>query len=134
MKSHYNYSEKELRNFGLTMAAMVVIVFSVVLPFIFDLAHKIWPLVVAALFIILSLFIPKALGIFYVFWHKIGHILGEINTKIILGILYYIVFTPIGILLRIFKIQLLSKKIDSRLLSYRVASQKTPREHMEHPF
>lgn len=48
-------------------------------------------------------------------WEKIGHVLGTINGKILLSIVFFLVLTPIALLMRIFgSSQMLLKKGDSK--------------------
>jgi hypothetical protein len=54
----------------------------------------------------------------YIFWMRLAFILGWINTRIILFIIFYLIFTPIGIVLRIFGIDLLDRKIERDKESY----------------
>ena len=44
--------------------------------------------------------------------------LGWINTRLILFIIFYLVFTPIGLVMRLFGVDLLDKKIDKNKNSY----------------
>jgi len=51
-------------------------------------------------------------------WIKIGDFLGKINSKIIIFILFFFVFTPIGFILRLLGKDLLHKKLDKTVKSY----------------
>ena len=65
---------------------------------------------------------------------KIGHVLGWINTRIILAIMFYLLFFPIAIIMKILGKDPLYKKLDSKLSSYRKESLPQPKEHIERPF
>jgi len=69
-------------------------------------------------FLLLALIYPPTLFPLYWIWMKVGDGLNWINSKIILGIIFYCLFTPIGIVLRIFKKDPLEKKIEFSSLSY----------------
>ena len=71
--------------------------------------------------------------VFYV-WMKLGHVLGWINTRIILGLVFFIMFAPIALLLRILGKDPLQRKLNDEVRTYRVVSEKLPRERMEKPF
>lgn len=64
----------------------------------------------------------KTLKIFlksvYAVWMKFAAILGIINVTLILSILFYIIFTPIGLIIRLFGRDLLDRKIEKGKASY----------------
>lgn len=55
---------------------------------------------------------------FYRQWMKAAHFIGSIITGLVLSILFYLVFAPIGILLRLLRKDLLDQKIDHTVNSY----------------
>jgi cytochrome c biogenesis factor len=57
---------------------------------------------------------------------KIGHALGWFNTRLILILLFYLVFTPIGLLLRLFGKDLLNRRLDPDAATYWVDREKEP--------
>jgi Saxitoxin biosynthesis operon protein SxtJ len=59
-------------------------------------------------------------------WVKFGEILGKINSFIIIAILFYGVFTPAGIMLRLLKKDLLNKKLDRLKTSYFIDRKTQP--------
>jgi hypothetical protein len=72
----------------------------------------------SVLIFFISTVIPYALLPFYFIILKITKIIGWINTRIILGLIFYFVFMPAGITLKIFKKDLLDLKKDSDSLTY----------------
>ncbi len=105
-----------LRKFGITMAACLAII-----ALIIALKHRHDPLpvcVASALFIIMVFIAPAALKPVYIGWMKVGYILGWINSRIILAIIFYFVFTPMGLVMRLFGKDLLSLKIDKSAKTY----------------
>jgi hypothetical protein len=58
---------------------------------------------IALVFLLLGLAVPRALGPIYRLWMKLAEALGWINTRILLIIVYYLVVTPIGLLMRLFR-------------------------------
>ena len=69
-----------------------------------------WPLRVpnpywmggAGALLALALLYPKALTPLYKAWMAFGHVLGWINARIILGIVFFVVVMPIGLIMRLF--------------------------------
>lgn len=60
----------------------------------------------------------KLLKSLYSLWMKFALILSWINTRLILIILFYLIFTPIGLVLRILGKDLLDRKINKISKSY----------------
>lgn len=48
-----------------------------------------------------SFFVPPVARVIYAFWMVLAWVLSQIITPIIMGILYYLVVTPIGLVLRL---------------------------------
>lgn len=128
---------KGFRKFGLTTAAIFVVLFDVLGPLIkrtpLD-ALPAWPLVVAAVFAVPALIYPLALKPIYWVWMRIGAVLGFINTRIILGVFYFVLLVPLALLLRVTGKVSMRQGYDKQKASYRIPT--TPREpqSMEAPF
>ena len=68
---------------------------------------------VAGLLILMLTFYPLGLRHIYLVWVKIAHFIGWVNTQIILTLLYYLVFTPMGVVMRIFGRDSMQRKLKS---------------------
>jgi len=62
---------------------------------------KIWVLVVALLFLVLGLLNSKILTPLNKLWFNFGILLGKIVSPLIMGIIFFLIVTPIGLLLKI---------------------------------
>ena len=95
-------ARKQLVTFGVTMACALLVV--TLLRFwrrgMDELA--IAAAIVAALFAISALVAPGALSSVYRVWMRFAEALGWINTRVLLVIIFYLVVTPIGLVMRIF--------------------------------
>ena len=129
-----NPDKQELRKFGLVFAGMFILIFGLLLPWIWDKSSPMWPWIVAAVFIAAALLVPMALGPVYRLWMKIGHVLGWINTRIILGIMFFLMFAPVALLLRLLRKDMLRQRLDTAATTYRIASEELPRDRMERPY
>jgi hypothetical protein len=86
---------KQLVVFGLIMAAAA---------FFFGWLYEFTPLhLVAAAFLLTALIVPRLLLPLYRPWMRLAEILGWINTRVILILIFYLVVTPIGLVLRLFR-------------------------------
>jgi len=129
-----NPDKQELRKFGLVFAGMFILIFGLLLPWIWDKSSPMWPWIVAAVFVAAALLVPMALGPVYRLWMKIGHVLGWINTRIILGIMFFLMFAPVALLLRLLRKDMLRQRLDTAATTYRIASEELPRDRMERPY
>ena len=78
----------------------------------------VWFFGFAGLVLILSFFVPIILKPLYKVTHTVGNAIGWVSTRILLGIIFYIIFTPIGIMLRLIEKDLLDKRLDKDAKSY----------------
>jgi hypothetical protein len=99
METFDSTDKKTLRNFGLLMGGMFALLFGLVFPWISGKPNPLWPFYLLGGFWFLALLIPNFLAPVHWFWMKLGHYLGWINSRIILGILFFFLFTPLAWLL-----------------------------------
>ena len=125
---------KGLREFGFVMAAVVGGLFGLFLPWVFDRPWPTWPWVIAVPFAFAGLVFPSGLKSVYRGWMRLGHAIGMITTPLILGILFYLVITPIGLARRVLGKDTLKKQFDPDCESYRVTNKDSTTADMERPF
>ena len=128
------FSPKELRDFGLIMAGMLMLMFGLVLPWIFSFSTPYWPFIAAFVFAVVALLRPVLLGPVNRIWLKISDVLGWINTRLVMGIMFFLLIAPIGILMRLFGKDTLSKKLSDEQTSYRIITKVRDKKHLEKPF
>lgn len=129
-----NPAASELRKFGYVMALFFALVFGVFVPWWWSLKWAYWPWCVAFLFLVLAIVKPSALGIFYKYWMRLGRILEWVNVRIVLGVVFFLVFMPLGMIMRLFGKDTLQKKWDKQATTYRVAKIVRKKNHMERQF
>ena len=83
-----------------------------------------------------GLFLPKVLSPIYKLWMSLAGILGWINTRILLGLIFYLLFTPIGLIMRVLQRDVLKRKIDPNVDTYWVDREKISniKEHFKRQF
>ena len=96
------------RNFGIVF--FVVFLLISIWPIIDGHSLRIWSLIISFTFLFLGLLNSKILSPLNLLWIKFGEILGKVIAPLVLSIVYFIVITPIGLLLRIFGKDLLGIK------------------------
>jgi len=134
MSSHIPHLDsKGLRKFGITTAIIIAVLFGVIFPYLFDQSISIIPWSISAVLILWALIIPKSLNPIYRIWMKIGLVLGWINTRIILGAVFYLIITPIGLFVRLIGKNPLNKPM-TLTDSFRITSKPRSKKHMEKPY
>lgn len=125
---------RELRKFGLIFGTGLVVIFGLFLPWLAERPWPVWPWVTAAVFVSLALVYPPALKPLNVAWLKFGHILGWINTRIILGVVFFVIFLPASLLLQLLGRDPMKRRLDPSAPSYRIPSKSSPKDQLERPF
>ena len=104
------------RSFGLLFFVVFLIVS--LWPLTHEGSIRIWSVIISAVFLILGLVNSKLLTPLNLLWFKLGMILGAIISPIVMGIVFFLVVTPIGLILRIMGKDLLNKKYDKEKETY----------------
>ena len=82
-------------------------------PLINDGNLRIWSFVISIIFLILGILNSKILSPLNKIWFKFGLLLGKIMSPIVMGIIFFIVVTPTGLILRLFKKDVLNLKFNN---------------------
>lgn len=104
------------RSFGWVFTAVFVLIGA--WPLIHSNAPRWWAIGIAAAFALVTLIKPTLLAGLNRLWMKFGLLLGKIVSPIALGVLFYLVFTPMGLLMRLFGKDPLRLKFDRAGDSY----------------
>ena len=111
-------SKKQLREFGLLIGLGIPVVIGWVIPAIGGHMFRTWTLWIGLPSLITGITQPSLLLYPYKGWMKLGHVLGWINSRIILGLVFLIVLQPIALIMRLFNYDPLRKKKNNQT-SYR---------------
>jgi hypothetical protein len=123
-----------LRHFGLMTGAIVVAIFGFLFPWLLDRSWPVWPWIIASPLWALALVYPAWLKPIYRGWMRFGLLASRVTTPIILGIVFYLVITPISFLLRLGARDPMRRTFESDTSSYRVSSHKLATDRLEKPF
>ena len=127
-------TKKVLREFGLITGAILVVLFGLFFPWLFEHNFPFWPWIVAGILWIWALVLPATLKGVYRAWMAIGHGLGWINSRIILGIMFYLIILPTGLIMRLVGKDPMARTLDKSQNTYRVTTTVRTKEHVERPF
>lgn len=123
-----------LRRFGLATGGTIAALFGLVLPILLQSPIPAWPWVVFGVLGVWALATPLSLKPVYRGWMRVGFLLNRITTPVILGIVFFLVIMPMGLMLRVFVRDPMARRWDATAKTYRISSRKAPRENMERPF
>lgn len=104
------------RGFGLVFAGFFGIVS--VLSWWHDHTSWHWALPVAVVFLVVAYVFPKALSPLNKLWLKFGLLLYKVMNPLVLGLLFFVTITPIGLVMRLFGKDFLRLKMDRSSKSY----------------
>jgi Saxitoxin biosynthesis operon protein SxtJ len=123
----------ELRKFGLTVGGAFVVLFGLALPWLFSFSIPYWPFVLGGALIIAGLVAPAALGPVQKVWMWVALKVGAFNSRVILGLVFFAVFTPAGLLRRAFGADPMGAP-DAGAATYRKPSRQRSPKSLEKPF
>lgn len=133
-----------LRQFGLMFAAILVLLFGLVipllrfgflgLPLVANGQNPDWPWWAAGVIAALALILPASLVLLYKPWMKFAQLAQWVNTRIILLLLYYLVILPIGLLRRLLGKDSMDRKFDASAASYRTGLGGADHNDMSKPW
>ena len=110
------------RNFGLVFFVVFLIV--ALWPLKNEEDIRLWSLVISIIFFILGVINSKLLTPLNKLWFKFGILLGSIVSPIIMGIVYFAVVTPTGVLMRLLGKDLLRMSKVKNTSTYWIKSDK----------
>ena len=121
-KSKFN-DKKEWRNFGIGISIILSIM--AVIQWYIDSELYLYIILTAVIILLSGLIVPIILRPLFILFSYLGFILGWIMTRIILIILFYLIFTPIGLLMRLFGKKLLDTSFDKKKESFWINRQES---------
>src|SRR6056300_716492 len=108
--SKFSKSIKTTSNRSFGIIFFVVFLFIALYPITYSEDLRIWSLIVSFIFIILGLLNSKILTPLNKLWFKFGVILGKIISPIIMGIVFFLIVTPTGLVMKLLGKDLLRLK------------------------
>ena len=109
------------KSFGIVF--FIVFLLIAVWPLIDGQSLRVWSLIVSLIFLVLGLLNSKLLNPLNLAWVKFGKILGKVVAPIVMGVIYFIIITPIGLFLRLIGKDILQTKF-SKNNSYWIKREK----------
>ena len=99
------------RSFGIVFFVVFLIIATY--PLINGDELRLWSLIISIVFLSLGLVNSKILNPLNKLWFKFGIFLGQIISPLVMSIIFFLVVTPIGLLMRLFNKDLLNLKFNN---------------------
>jgi len=125
---------RELRAFGLGLAALVVVVFWLVIPWLRERPMPVWPAAVGGVLAILALGWPAAIWPVYRLILPVARVLAIVNTWLLLGAVFFGILLPLGWVLRSLGRLQYRTGFEPTMTSYRVDVPDDHATRLEEPF
>lgn len=127
--------ENDLKAFGV-LFGFVICFIGVVARLVFETALPAWYFCIALVFFSCAMWKPFVLRIPYKMWLGFAMALGKLNSRLILGLFFCIVFIPIGLVRRARRVDPLCRQWDGSALTYRTTklSPKDNQYDMRFPY
>ena len=118
------------RSFGIVFFVVFLII--AIYPLINSGELRLWSLIISIIFLVLGLVNSKILNPLNKFWFKLGIFIGKIISPFVMGVIFFLVVTPIGLLMRLLNKDLLNLKFNN---SHSYWIEKTePKSKMKNQF
>ena len=118
------------RSFGIVFFTVFLILS--LYPLVNSESIRIWLLIISIIFLVLGLLNSKILTPLNKLWFKFGILLGKIVSPFVMGIIFFLVVTPIGLIMRLFGKDVLNLKYNKNK-SYWI-EKNDPRSKMKNQF
>ena len=121
--------QKEIKissNKRFCLVFFVIFIIIALWPLLNDGNIRIWSIIVSIIFLILGLLNSKILTPFNKLWMRLGALLGIIVSPIVMGVVYFGIITPIGLIMKLFGKDVLNLKLDKNKKTYWTLKKKIP--------
>ena len=118
------------KSFGIVF--FIVFLFISIYPLLNNGELRIWSLIIAMIFLVLGLINSKFLTPLNKLWFKFGLLLGKVVSPLIMGIIFFLVVTPIALIMKIIGKDLLNLKFNKDKTYW--IEKKGPKGNMKNQF
>ncbi len=122
--SRLEQSNREMRKFGITMAVAFGILAALLFFFGSHPERAYWFGGIGAFFLIFGFAVPALLRPIHLLWMGLALVLGFFMSRLLLSLLYYIVITLTGVIMRLFGKDFLNEKVQPHAETYWIKREK----------
>jgi len=127
---------KGLRQFGVMLGGMLAVIFGFLVPRSWEWESQpnpVW-IGIGNVVVAWALIAPDSMRSLYRTWIRVALQIGHVVNSVILAIVYFLVITPMGVVMRMMGKDPMRRKLDRNVDSYRVISKVADRDHVERPY
>tara|TARA_S200000501_G_C20554245_1_gene625850 strand:- start:91 stop:486 length:396 start_codon:yes stop_codon:yes gene_type:complete len=103
-------TKKKLKEFGLLFGFGLIILIGFIIPSFSGHTFRTWTLIIGLPSILISFANPNLLFYPYKIWMFLGNILGWLNSRLLLGLVYLIILIPLAMIMKLFGYDPLKKR------------------------
>ncbi len=118
------------KSFGIVFSIVFFII--ALYPLLSHNEIRLWSLIISIIFLVLGLLNSKLLTPLNKVWFKFGILLGKIVSPLVMGLIFFFVVTPTGIIMRILKKDLLNLKFNKKTTYW--IEKNDPKSNMKNQF
>jgi len=122
MPANHKIKKSTNKSFGLVFFFVFLIIGF--WPLLNEDSPRLWSLIISLVFLILGLLNSKILSPLNSIWFKFGELLGLVVSPIVMAIIFFLVVTPTGIIMKILGKDLLKIKLNKNIKSYWIEKEK----------
>jgi len=130
MINNKNMNIPSNRNFGIVFCIVFFLIS--LYPLLNNETIRFWALIISLIFLFLGILNSQILNPLNKLWFKFGIFLGKIISPLIMGIIFFLVVTPIGLLMKLLRKDLLSLKFTDKKTYW--IEKKEPKSKMKNQF
>jgi hypothetical protein len=97
-------------------------------------APRLWAVLLSVGLVVPGVVWPRGLAPVYRGWMMLGQVLGWINTRILLGVIFFVLITPMGLVRRLLGKDSMRRSFEPEVETYRVVREPRPSSHLRRPF
>ncbi len=122
-------SLQELKKFSLIMSLLFTVLSTLIFFFSDEYQTAFWLLGIVCFFLICAFFMPRTIKPVRILWIGFSLVLGYFMSRILLSLVYFLVISPIRLIMTILGRDLLNTKLDPQIQTYwiyRATKEKSP--------
>ena len=120
--SNIKYKKSSNKSFGIVFFIVFLIIGF--FPLLNQQELRYWSIIIAVIFLVLGVFNSTLLTPLNKIWIKFGILLGSFISPIIMGVIFFLVVFPTGIIIKLFKKNFIGLKYENTQKSYWIKKQK----------
>jgi hypothetical protein len=125
---------KSLRSFAVQVGGTIAVLFGALLPWLFGFPWPLWPWIGGGALVLWGLVAPGTLRLVHRGWMGLASVLHRITSPLILGLVFFLVISPMALVMRIARRDPMRRALRRDSSTYRIGSEPLRADNLEKPF